>query len=102
MRYAVPKSDSNDLLFLRKLIKVFEDQERADTSSQILNSFLPAVKARVSKHQPFNQHDCGWVNTVLKQLRRGWKPISTLNAVPSRCDSDVYRFCRTCLVVGVC
>ena len=33
MRYAVPKSDSNDLHFLRKLIKVFEDQERADTSS---------------------------------------------------------------------
>jgi hypothetical protein len=73
MRFAVTKSDSNDLLFLRKLIKVFEDQERPDTSSQILNSFLPAVKARFSKLQSFNQHDCGWVNTVRKQLRGVWK-----------------------------
>jgi hypothetical protein len=40
MRYAVPKPDSNDLLFLRRLIKVFEDQERAETSSQILKSFF--------------------------------------------------------------
>jgi hypothetical protein len=40
---------------------VFEDQERPDTSSQILDSFLPAVKARVSKHQSFNMHDCGCV-----------------------------------------